>query len=169
MIAVVLTALITFFIASLFGYVVHKSLHQKWSGRLHRAHMTHHITLYPPEDCVSDEYRNPGKDNTVIIFGAAALPLVALPIILGALHMLSLALVITSLFVMIVMSFLHGYLHDSFHIKNHWLYRMPLVNKIFSRWVYIHWLHHVDMNTNYGIFLFFLDRLFGTFWGAKTN
>ena len=164
MLSILFTILITFFIASLFGYVVHKSLHQKWSGRLHKAHMTHHITLYPPEDCVSDEYRDPGKDSTVKIFAAAAAPLVAIPFVLGLLHIMPWVLVIVSLIVMAVMSFLHGYLHDSFHIRNHWLSRLPVIGLWFSRLVQTHWLHHVDMQTNFGIFVFHWDHLLGTFW-----
>lgn len=126
--------------------------------------MTHHLRLYPPSDYVSDKYRNAGKDNTLFIFGAAAIPVVALPIILGIFHILSLALVITSLTIMVIMSLLHSYLHDAFHIKNHWLFSIPVIGKLFARWVHIHWLHHVDMNTNYGIFLFHWDHLLGTYW-----
>jgi sterol desaturase/sphingolipid hydroxylase (fatty acid hydroxylase superfamily) len=164
MLFIFLTALITFFVASLFGYVVHKALHSSWTGRFNNAHMTHHLRLYPPQDYLSDKYRNAGKDNTVLIFGAAAIPLVAIPIVLGVLHFVPWTLSITSLLIMLIMSFLHSYLHDAFHIRNHWLYRIPLINKMFKRWVHIHWLHHVDQKKNYGIFLFFLDRLFGTYW-----
>lgn len=167
MFVILLTALITFFISSLFGYVVHKSLHQPWTKRLHQAHMTHHITLYPPDDCVSDQYRDPGKDNTVKIFALAALPLVAMPFLFGALHILPWTLVVVSLVVMVIMSFLHSYLHDSFHIKNHWLYRVPLLGRWFFRLVNLHWLHHIDMNTNYGIFVFHWDHVLGTFWSDK--
>src|ERR1700722_18648635 len=119
MLAVLITAFITFFIASLFGYVVHRSLHQSWTGRYHKSHMTHHIILYPPTDYVSDKYRDPGKDNTLWVFGAAALPFFVIPILLGVFHILPISLVITSEVVMAVMSFLHSYLHDSFHIRNH--------------------------------------------------
>jgi sterol desaturase/sphingolipid hydroxylase (fatty acid hydroxylase superfamily) len=164
MLAVLITAFITFFIASLFGYVVHRSLHQSWTGRYHKSHMTHHITLYPPSDYVSDKYRDPGKDNTLWVFGAAALPFFVIPILLGVFHILPISLVITSEVVMAVMSFLHSYLHDSFHIRNHWLYRVPVVGIWFKRWVYIHWLHHVDMQTNFGIFLFHWDHVFHTYW-----
>jgi hypothetical protein len=164
MLAILLTALITFFVGSLFGYVVHYSLHQKWTGAFNNAHMTHHLRLYPPQDYVSDKYRNAGKDNTVWIFGAAAVPVVAVPILLGVCHILPLPLVITSLIVMALMSLLHSYLHDSFHIRNHWLYYIPVIGMIFTRWVHLHWLHHVDMKTNYGIFLFHWDHLLGTYW-----
>jgi Fatty acid hydroxylase superfamily len=167
MLAIFLTIIITFFVSSLFGYVVHKSLHQEWTGRLNDAHMTHHIRLYPPDDYVSDKYRNAGKDNTVKIFAIAALPLVAAPIVLGVFHILPLALVIAALMVMVVMSFLHSYLHDAFHIRNHWLLRVPLIGRLFARWVNLHWLHHVDMSTNYGIFLFHWDHLLRTYWSDK--
>src|SRR5208282_4159343 len=105
--AILLTILISFFISSLFGYVVHRSLHQSWTGRLHRKHMTHHLILYPPSDYLSDKYRDAGGDNTVKIFALAALPLVATPIILGCLGILSLPVVISSLIVMTIMSILH--------------------------------------------------------------
>jgi hypothetical protein len=164
MLAVLITAIITFFIASLFGYVVHRSLHQGWMGRFHQAHMTHHLKLYPPEDYTSDTYRHAGKDNTVWIFAVAAVPLVGGVILLGAYNVLSLSLTITALIVMVAMSFLHSYLHDAFHIKNHWLHRIPFIGMLFSRWTHIHWLHHVDMNTNYGIFLFHWDHVFRTYW-----
>ena len=164
MLAILFAAVITFFIASLFGYVVHRSLHQSWTGRFHQAHMTHHLRLYPPEDYVSDTYRNAGKDNTVLIFGAAAIPLFAGVILLGVFGILPVSLMITALTVMVVMSFLHSYLHDAFHIRNHWLHRMPIIGMWFSRWTHIHWLHHVRMGTNYGIFLFHWDHAFHTYW-----
>lgn len=164
MLAILITVMITFFVGSLFGYVVHRSLHQEWTGRFNQAHMTHHLKLYPPTDYLSDKYRSAGKDNTVWIFAVVAVPFFALPIILGVMHLLPLTLVIVSLSVMSLMSFLHSYLHDAFHIRDHWLYRVPLLGKVFLRWVRLHWLHHVDMNTNYGIFLFHWDHVFHTYW-----
>lgn len=164
MMAIILTALVAFFVSSLFGYVVHRSLHQPWTGRLNQKHMTHHLTLYPPSDYLSDKYRDAGGDNTVIIFAIAAVPLVATPIVLGVLGVLPLALVITTLVVMGIMGFLHSYLHDSFHIRNHLLTRIPGIRVIFAYWVHLHWLHHVDMQKNFGIFLFHWDHIFKTFW-----
>lgn len=164
MLSVLLTALVAFLVSGLFGYVVHRSLHQKWTGRLNRKHMTHHLTLYPPSDYLSDEYRSPGKDNTVKIFALAALPLVATPIVLGIFGILSVPLVITALVVMLSMGFLHDYIHDAFHIRNHLLTRIPVIKGIFAHWNELHYLHHVDMQKNYGIFLFHWDYLFGTFW-----
>ena len=164
MFSILITALVAFFISSLFGYVVHRSLHQKWTGRLNRKHMTHHLTLYPPTDYLSDEYRQSGQDNTVRIFAVAALPLVATPIVLGVTGLLSLPLVITALVVMGIMGFLHDYIHDRFHIRNHFLTRVPGVRVIFQYWNRLHYLHHIDMQKNFGIFLFHWDHVFRTFW-----
>jgi sterol desaturase/sphingolipid hydroxylase (fatty acid hydroxylase superfamily) len=151
MLAIFLTALVAFFISSLFGYVVHRSLHQKWTGRLNQKHMTHHLILYPPTDYLSEKYRQAGADNTVVTFTIAAIPLVLIPILLGVLGILPLPLVITALIVMGLMGFFHDYLHDSFHIKNHFLNRL-------------HYLHHIDMQKNFGIFLFHWDHVFKTYW-----
>jgi sterol desaturase/sphingolipid hydroxylase (fatty acid hydroxylase superfamily) len=167
MVAIFITALISFLVSSLFGYVVHRSLHQPWSGRLNKKHMTHHLSLYPPTDYLSDKYREPGKDNTVFVFAAFAVPVVATPIILGVLHILPLVLVITSIAVMAIMSFLHDYLHDAFHIRHHFLTKIPVFRQLFARWGRLHYLHHVNMQTNFGIFTFFLDKVFGTFWDAE--
>jgi hypothetical protein len=164
MMAIFFTALVTFFISSLFGYVVHYSLHQKWTGNLNRLHMTHHLKLYPPSDYLSDTYRQAGKDNTVKIFALFAIPLVAAPFILLALHVLTLPTFITALIVEGLMGFLHDYLHDSFHIRNHILTRIPGVRVIFAYWNHLHYLHHVDMQKNFGIFLFHWDHILRTFW-----
>lgn len=164
MIAILITALVAFFVSSLFAYVVHWSLHQQWTGRLNQKHMTHHLILYPPSDYSSDKYRVAGVDNTVITFTIAAIPLVAAPIILGVLGILPLSLVITTLVMMGLMGFLHNYLHDAFHIKNHFLNHVPVLGNIFAYWNRLHYLHHVDMQKNFGIFLFHWDHVFRTYW-----
>lgn len=151
--------LAVFILVNLFGYVAHKCLHQSWTGRFNQAHMTHHLKLYPSTDFFSEEYRDPGRDNTVIIFGMASLPILALPIIFYFLGFLSSSLMIIALVEMLFLGWLHNYLHDAFHISNHWLNRFNL----FKHWVRLHYQHHVNMQTNFGIFSFILDKLFGTF------
>jgi sterol desaturase/sphingolipid hydroxylase (fatty acid hydroxylase superfamily) len=163
MLAIIITVLITFFVSSLFGYVLHKSLHQQWSGRLHTAHMNHHLLQYPPSNYLSEVYRDAGADSTPKFFLIGALPLIIAPIVLWAVGWLPLSVMITALVVEALMGFLHNYLHDAFHIRDHWLYRVPLINKVFKRWVHIHFIHHVKMESNYGIFYFMIDRLLGTY------
>lgn len=164
MIEILITAVIAFFATSLFGYVVHRSLHQPWTGRLNEKHMTHHLVLYPPNDYASDKYKRAGKDNTVITFAFASIPMVGTPILLGVLGILPLSVVITALVVMLGLGFLHNYIHDAFHVKNHYLSRIPGFRNIFAYWNRLHYLHHVDMQKNFGIFLFHWDHVFKTFW-----
>src|SRR6185295_18159825 len=127
MVAALLTIFITYIVTSLFGYTIHWSLHQPWAGSFNTAHMTHHLKLYPPEDFTSDSYRNAGKDSTLLIFAVISLPLILAPCILWFLGILPLIYVILILLTEAAIGFLHNYLHDSFHIKNHWLGRLPLL------------------------------------------
>lgn len=164
MLAFFLTLLISYIVTSLFGYVIHWSLHQSWAGQFNNAHMTHHLKLYPPEDFTSDTYRHAGKDSTPKFFAMAAIPLILTPIVLGLLGILPFYLVITVLVVEGIMGFLHDHIHDLFHINNNWMSRVPVLRDIFHKWTRLHYLHHVDMEKNYGIFVFHWDRLLGTFW-----
>lgn len=125
--------------------------------------MVHHLELYPPEDYLSEKYRSAGKDNTVITFTIAAIPMVAFPIVLGFFGLLAWPLVVVAIATELVIGFLNWYIHDSFHIKNHWLNRVPVVKDIFQEWNKLHYEHHVDMSKNYGIFVFYWDRIFKTF------
>jgi sterol desaturase/sphingolipid hydroxylase (fatty acid hydroxylase superfamily) len=163
MLAILLTILISLLFTTLFGHVVHWALHQSFAGPVNKAHMTHHLRLYPPEDFTSEIYRDSGKDATPKFFLIAAIPLILAPIVLWWSGIIAWPIMITVLLIEGLMGFLHNYLHDSFHIENHWLSRIPLVNKLFARWVNLHYMHHVNMAKNYGIFTFLWDRLFGTF------
>jgi sterol desaturase/sphingolipid hydroxylase (fatty acid hydroxylase superfamily) len=164
MLAVLLTILISYIATTLFGFVVHWSLHQPWAGQFNNSHMTHHLKLYPPEDYASEKYRRAGKDDTTITFAFASIPMIAFPIVLGLLGVLGWTLVITAVTTQLLLGFLHWYIHDTFHIKNHWMGRVPVLKDIFQVWNRLHYLHHVDMRKNYGIFVFHWDRIFGTFW-----
>jgi hypothetical protein len=163
MIHILLTIIISFFVTTLFGHIMHWSLHQRWVRKFTKSHMTHHLILYPPKSYLSDKYKYAGKDSTLRFFVFASLPMILAPIILGALGILGWHLVITVLATELLIGFLHNYLHDSFHIKNHWIYRVPLLRDIFGVWVKLHYLHHVDMGKNYGIFTFHWDKIFNTF------
>lgn len=160
---IIITAIVTFLIANLIGYAIHYSLHQSWTGNLNKKHLNHHTIQYPANDYMSDVYRDAGKDNTVFTFIPIVLAVIIIPIALGLLGLMTLASVITAEVIILLISFLHNYIHDAFHVTNHILYRLPIIRNIFSRWSYLHWLHHCKMQRNFGIFTFFLDRLFGTY------
>ena len=163
MLAIFVVIVLTYFSTTLFGFLVHKALHQKWTGKYNKAHMTHHLKLYPPDDFTSDIYRDPGKDNTVLIFAVSGIPLFVSPIILYCLGTLSLSLMIICLIEMAIVGLLHDRIHDSFHIKNHWFNHIPIVGSWFQGWKKLHYLHHIRMQKNLGIFEFYWDKFFKTF------
>jgi sterol desaturase/sphingolipid hydroxylase (fatty acid hydroxylase superfamily) len=167
MLSIFLTLLISYIFISFFGYLAHWALHQKWMGFFNIAHMTHHLKMYPPEDYTSDVYRHAGKDSTPRYFIGLVSPLIIGPIILGILGVLPFSVVAVILGMEAALGFLHNYIHDTFHINNHWMNRIPVLRDIFHKWNRLHYLHHVDMRKNYGIFLFHWDRILGTFW--KSN
>ncbi len=154
---------IGFLVMTLFGYLVHWLLHQTWSGRLNHAHMTHHLRLYPTSDYLSDTYREAGKDNTVIMFFYFAIPLILFPAVLYVVHIISLVSMILLFVEIFVVGKLHDYFHDSFHIRHHPLKKYAF----FNTWTDIHFVHHLDMQKNFGIFFFGWDALFGS-WQSVT-
>lgn len=154
-----LILVLVFLIVTLFGYVSHWSLHQSWTGRFNNAHMTHHLTLYPPSDYISDKYRGAGKDNTFFTFALISLPLLGLPFLLFFLGAFSLPLTIIVLAEMLLIGYLHDYIHTAFHVSNHWLNKFKMVKELGQ----IHFVHHVDMSKNLGIYSFFWDKIFGTY------
>lgn len=159
---VVIAAIVTFFVTNLLGYIIHRFLHQTWAGSFYHKHMTHHLILYPTYDYTSVKYRNAGKDNTVITFLLISIPLVILMIFLWLLNILSLAVVVTILLTIAILGFLHNFIHDAFHIEDHILNKIPIIKNLFEKWNRIHYLHHYNLEKNYGIFFFAFDRLFGT-------
>lgn len=164
MLPILLTTLITFITITLFGYISHYALHQSWSGRFHRSHMTHHQRLYPATFFYSDTYLDPGPDNTVIIFILAGLPLIFLPFILWLLHWITWPLLLTALCSLALFGIPHDYLHDQFHLRNTWLRRFQW----FQHLTDLHYQHHLgNMQTNFGIYWFGWDRVFGSFITGK--
>ncbi len=164
LLAILVTVFFTYLFVTFFGYVVHRSLHQPWMGRFNKMHMTHHLKLYPPSDYYSEEYRDPGKDSTAKFFAFTTLPVFAIVILLAIFGVLSKLVLFVVLVEMVILGWMHDYLHDSFHITNHWLSRTLLIEKLFNYWNKLHFNHHVNMQTNFGIFDFVWDKLFKTFW-----
>jgi len=167
MLALILTIIISYFVSTLFGHVSHWALHQPWTKGFSQSHLAHHQKLYPPHDYVSKTYRSAGKDSSFTYFFLTSLPLVVAPLILCLLGFISWYLLMVVWLVQGLMGFLHDYMHDSFHIKNHWMNRVPWLGVIFRKWSYLHYLHHVNMEINYGIFSFHWDRAFRTFRTRK--
>jgi sterol desaturase/sphingolipid hydroxylase (fatty acid hydroxylase superfamily) len=153
---ILVAVLLGFFIFEAFGYVIHRLLHTKWMGPLHRAHMTHHLVKYPPTDYLSETYRSAGADNTTLRFIVAGVALAA-----GLIYLLPLWLCLPLLMELALVGYVNHYIHDNSHIRGHWMERYGF----FRRWREIHYQHHLRMETNYGIITFGMDRLVGTYVG----
>ena len=149
----------TFAVGTLIGWFVHWIMHQRWSGRLYRSHMTHHLKLYPPKDLLSESYRDAGADNGVFIF---APPITFACLVLGIVfYVLGLPLWVLALVAVLstVIGVVHDSLHTAFHLRNSWLRHFT-----WFRWLRLmHFVHHRKMNRNLGIFWFVWDRLFRVF------
>ena len=123
--------------------------------------MTHHLKLYPPWDYESDTYRDPGKDSTVFPFLILGAPLVLLPVVAGIFGIISVWISVALVFEILLIGFLNDFIHDSFHVKGHWVRRYWPGYERLNR---LHFAHHVDMQKNFGIFIFAWDAIFGTIW-----
>lgn len=145
------------------GYWAHRAFHQKWSGPFYSAHQNHHMIQYPPENFTSDTYRSAGQDNTLWYFTLAFSPIM---IMVAASHFLlgiSIWTCICILTSMIGTGLLHNYMHDGFHLnKSFWGY-LPGFNRLQE----LHRIHHEQMNYNFGIFSFLLDKAFKTYKDTK--
>lgn len=159
MLALILGSVVACTGVSLFGYCAHRVLHEGWTWMLHDKHMVHHIQLYPITDFFSETYRGAGKDSTAKIFAIVGAPMLALPLLASVFGLVSLATGFILIAEMLAVGYLHDYLHDSFHIKDHWLNRFAPFRKL----VALHQVHHENMQKNFGIFTFVWDKLFKTF------
>lgn len=136
------------------GYGFHRLLHTRFGGPLHRAHLTHHVKLYPPRDYLSNTYRSAGADNTTYRFVAvAALVATALALLLPLWASLPI------LAEMALVGAANSYVHDSVHVRGHWMERF----RLYRRWRALHYQHHFDMSRNFGILTFLADRVAGTY------
>ena len=151
---------LTFVFFTFLGYMVHRMFHQSWSGIFYRAHSSHHLKEYPKHDLVSDVYRDSGVSNTFYYFLAIFSPLIVGNVVLTVIGAMPLLLGIGIFIEMGVVSWINGDLHDSFHTTSSKWHRFWF----FSRLKRLHDLHHdLNVGTNYGIFSFTWDKLFGTF------
>jgi len=170
------TILITIPFAELAGYWLHVILHSNKSKFLSQAHMIHHMQLYGPKmPQLHKEYLS-ASTGRFTFFGIGLEWIVTLGtiemlwIMVGYLLNLPLYIFITFAVTPIAWALLvHNYLHHSMHLSGFWMAK----NKYTKKW-YLgirekHVIHHlyVDdegrMNKNYGIIVFYLDKLFGSY------
>lgn len=159
MILEVVIFFITLIVMTFLGYAFHMMFHKPWSGRFYQAHMNHHLKQYPPSNFTSEGYRDSGKDNTVYLFILVFSPFVLTVLGLALAHVISIFLGVSVIIEMIAIGWLNNSIHDSSHLKNTFWHKF----KFFDRLIRLHYYHHVNMGTNYGIFSFTWDKIFGTY------
>jgi sterol desaturase/sphingolipid hydroxylase (fatty acid hydroxylase superfamily) len=159
MIFTIVILFLTFVFLTFLGYSVHRMFHSPWSGRFYRSHKNHHFQQYPADNLVSDVYRDAGADNTFWLFFLCFSPFIISNIVLTILGIIPIILGVGIFIEMAIVSFINDRLHDSFHITKTFWHRFWF----FDRLQKLHFLHHFDVNSNFGIFSFFWDRLFGTY------
>lgn len=146
-------------VGTFLGWLVHWAMHQRWSGRFNKAHMTHHVKMYPPKDLISDTYRDSGRDDGVFVF----VPAITVGVLLvdTALFFCGVSLVSLTLSALVSVGIgaAHDWVHKAFHTPSPWLERLTWFRNLKA----LHLAHHRRMMTNLGILVYCWDRLFGTF------
>lgn len=150
----VAVVVVSFFISELAGYIVHKLAHWPKTGLLYETHLVHHFKHYPPKRYTSKRYLGNLRTSFIWWFIPAFL-------LIGILAwcILPLSLFITALATMSTAAIVNTTLHDSFHVENHWLKRF----KWHQRLVIIHYIHHINVKKNLGIYFFFFDVITNNF------
>ena len=155
-----------FYLIEFFGYIWHRNVHHMGllGNVLRVTHWKHHCIDYP----AGDMWTNKMKENTSKIVDREAFPFTFGAILFSYICYKNNIIDRSDLklysIMVISMGILNQYIHDSYHIKNHWLnkYKFYRKNKI------CHDIHH-RLNCNYGILTYTFDRIFGTYSCQKLN
>lgn len=144
------------FLGELIGYLVHKGMHWFFVS----AHEEHHMILYPPTDFYSEDYRGvSGKSSwgQNLYYGIpGSVFALAIFFLLGWQHLL------VFLGVVVVIAFKNQYVHDTMHIIGHWTVTNRLTRRYFKYLRHRHFIHHVDLHKNLGMYHFVWDIILRT-------
>lgn len=159
MVTVAIVTIVSFIVSNFLGYWIHWAIHQKWSGPFYRAHMQHHLELYPVGNLTSTNYRDAHWYNRgPFLFTPPFIALMMFTVGLAHIFSAPMWIVVEIAFMIVLFGYINDWVHDSFHLKNHVLSRYRYY-RIARR---AHLMHHVRMNKNYGIISFEWDKIFGT-------
>ncbi len=146
-------------VGSFVGYCVHRLMHKEWAGPFHRGHMEHHLELYPTTRLTSEKYEiSKWYNSGPVLFTPAAI------LVVGGAGLLCWVLGVslwdfgTFAAGLVGFGFLNDYVHDSFHLREHWLQKLPFYRKLRR----LHFKHHFDMTKNFGIVSLQWDDVFKT-------
>jgi sterol desaturase/sphingolipid hydroxylase (fatty acid hydroxylase superfamily) len=157
---ILITIIAIGFLVELLGYLWHRfCAHLGYAGDIIRKpHFEHHEIYYPHNNMETFIYRVKGflKGDSWPWF-VPILSIYTVVLYLWWKQIINKKMLITITIWMMFHIYLISYIHDSYHIQNHWLNRFDWYreNKV------CHNLHHY-YNCNYGISNYSMDRLFGT-------
>lgn len=138
---------------SMMGYMIHRCLHQRWTGRLHVIHMAHHIKGLEDAGSFADKL------------------LFTVPVMLVCLVVSFIALgfgaSLSTIGSFIVAMFFYGIINDVLHYAFHAPPKYLRSFSSFERARRLHLVHHGDNGSNFGMMSFLCDATFGTFREAK--
>lgn len=146
-------------LGSFAGYWIHRALHQPWFGPFHSGHMEHHLELYPTTRLTSDKYEvKKWYHSGPVLFTPPAVVI----LLVGAAVTWLLGISLWSFLAfgggLVGFGFLNDWVHDSFHLREHPLHKFPYYRKLRR----LHFLHHFDMEKNFGIVSLQWDEVFKT-------
>jgi sterol desaturase/sphingolipid hydroxylase (fatty acid hydroxylase superfamily) len=157
---IVIVSVITYLLGNVAGYVIHRLLHNRLMGKAFRDHCHHHFSIYPASDYLSDVYREAPLGAGQGKYYVPVFLLLCTPFLFWGWPYFLLSFVE----VLAVLK-INAVVHDSLHIKGHSMERFR-----FFIWLReVHFQHHVDVHTNYGIFSFMADKIFGTYTGILSR
>lgn len=162
--------------AELLGYGLHRLLHSGRIAVLSRNHMKHHLVLYGPlQQQRSATYHDATRDQNIALgnigiewLGPAALLIAVAFAMFWLFHVRWFHQLIYFATTLGWSFLMFSWLHDAMHVEGFWLERNPISKRWFVAARRRHDIHHhvLDndglMDKNFGIGLFFFDRLFGT-------
>lgn len=152
--AILVTAITTFFFSEAVGFGIHRLAHSPISGRMFRHHMKHHGRDYPPARFMSEKYLSNLRESFIWFFAPAFILMNTM-----AWVFLVWPVALTFSFVTIGVSFFNDIVHDSFHVKDHWMTRFRWHGRLRTA----HRVHHKNLKKNLGMWLFLYDRILGTY------
>ena len=152
--AILLTAALTFLLGEGVAFAVHRIAHSPKSGKLFRDHLRHHAHAYPPSRYQTEKYLGDLRTSFLPVF----IPIFFL-FNLTAAALLPWQLFIVFFWVSSAVALTNNILHDSFHVTNHWLTRFGWHKRLTG----IHQVHHENVKANLGVYWYGFDRLTGSF------
>lgn len=174
---ITLTLVLGYLAGEIFGYWIHRLLHSGEVDFLSRTHMYHHIADYGPQmkQRPTKEYINT-YINRFTFLGIGLEWWIPVSITIGVLILIQTLLGIPAHLQAIFISTALGWgylqlglIHETFHVKNHWLAHHPWTKKYYRKLRKLHDIHHLDVNDdgkmryNFGITTYWVDILFGTY------